>query len=204
MSSQKRIGDGLNNSNSCSSPSKLRRVKAENKQSVQHSSPIVAEIFNKNGMDSIEVMVLETPDKSEHDKKSYRVIRLGNGLKCLLISDPTQEYVPHEQSNDRNRAATDADDDGDDDAEAETDGEESGDDSDSDDGGGDEKRGKLAACSLCVDVGSFSDPRDVQGLAHFLGKLNYFYFELNQQNLCRNLRFYVICFYCRAHDIYGF
>lgn len=33
------------------------------------------------------------------------------------------------------------------------------------------ERGYPATCSLCVDVGSFSDPRDVQGLAHFLGKI---------------------------------
>lgn len=27
---------------------------------------------------------------------------------------------------------------------------------------------KLAACALCVGVGSFSDPPDIPGLAHFL------------------------------------
>lgn len=80
-------------------------------------------------MDSIEV--LETPEKSENDRKSYRVIRLANGLKALLISVPVENAA------------------------------EIGKSSESD---------KLAACSLGVDVGSFSDPREIQGLAHFLGK----------------------------------
>ena len=33
------------------------------------------------------VKVLATPEKSENDKKEYRVIELENGLKCLLIAD---------------------------------------------------------------------------------------------------------------------
>lgn len=69
---------------------------------------------------------LEAPAKSENDKKSYRVIRLENGLKALLISAPVDDGN-----------ATDSN--------------------------------KKAACALCVDVGYFSDPFDVQGLAHFLG-----------------------------------
>lgn len=164
MSSNKRISDALNKT----TPSKLRRVKIENKQSVQQSSTVVAGILNKSEMSLVEVM--ETPDQSEYDKKSYRVIRLANGLKCLLISDPTQEYIPHEHSADenKNRAAT-IDDDEDDDGDDEETGDE-GSDEDAESNDGDEKRSKLAACSLCVDVGSFSDPRDVQGLAHFLGK----------------------------------
>lgn len=163
MSSNKRISDSLHNISS--SPTKLRRVKTENRSSVQQSSTVAADILNKNGMGSVEVM--ETPDKSEYDKKSYRVIRLENGVKCLLISDPTQEYVPHDEDNHRAAITND-----DDDEEEEADDENSeGDESDDESGGhdGDEKRSKLAACSLCVDVGSFSDPRDVQGLAHFLG-----------------------------------
>lgn len=46
-------------------------------------------------------------------------------------------------------------------------GNEDGDDEDEAVDIGDDKE-KLAACSLCIDVGSFSDPRDIQGLAHFL------------------------------------
>jgi len=32
---------------------------------------------------------------------------------------------------------------------------------------------KQSAAALCVGVGSFSDPKDVQGLAHFLEHSNY-------------------------------
>lgn len=90
-------------------------------------------------MSSVEV--LQVPDKSENDKKSYRVIRLPNGLKALLISTANKEVAEREQSDDDVNDPRN------------------------------EKRGNLAACSLCVDVGSYSDPRDVQGLAHFLGKI---------------------------------
>lgn len=31
-----------------------------------------------------------------------------------------------------------------------------------------------SACSLKVDVGSFSDPRDIQGLAHLIGNFDFF------------------------------
>lgn len=128
------------------------------------------------------VEVMETPDKSENDKKSYRVVRLANGLKALLISDPNQNSASHGDSNDdhthKHRHESVAASDGEDE-ETESEGEEKHlEDSDDDEAGDDdthrEKRGKLAACSLCVDVGSFSDPRDVQGLAHFLGKIDFF------------------------------
>lgn len=69
--------------------------------------------------------VLVAPIKSESDKKSYRIIRLSNQLKFLLISDQVK------QSN------------------------------------GEEKYAKFC---LSVKVGSFSDPQDVQGMAHFIGE----------------------------------
>lgn len=162
MSSQKRNSDGSNN---CI-PSKHRRSQIENRHFSQQKMPISTTVFNKSNMSSVEVM--ETPDKPDYDKKSYRVVRLENGLKALLISDPTQERASNELDDSKNDAATTSDDDEDDDEEG-----EDSDSEQSDDGENvskREKRGKLAACSLCVDVGSFSDPRDVQGLAHFLGK----------------------------------
>lgn len=88
------------------------------------------------------VEVLETPVKSENDKKSYRVIRLENGIKALLISVPSKIV---ESATSDNREAT-------------------------------ESNSKLAACAVCVDVGSFSDPPDVRGLAHFLGMNSQFFF----------------------------
>lgn len=35
---------------------------------------------------------------------------------------------------------------------------------------------KESACNLYVDLGSFSNPRDVQGLAHFVGNFNVYIF----------------------------
>lgn len=125
-------------------------------------------------MSSVEVM--EAPDKSENDKKSYRVIRLENGLKALLISDPTQERTSNETIEEAATASdNEVEEDDDDDGDGGDDDEMGDSESDNDESECESrrsKRGKLAACSLCVDVGSFSDPRDVQGLAHFLGKIN--------------------------------
>lgn len=98
-------------------------------------------------MSSIEV--LATPVKSENDKSSYRVIRLENGLKALLISVPPskEQALPTHSTCESNvePSSTEAD------------------------KLNEINNQKLAACSLCVDVGYFSDPSDAQGLAHFLG-----------------------------------
>lgn len=103
-------------------------------------------------MSSVEV--LETPVKSENDKKSYRVIRLENGLKALLISVPSKQITPSPDpsaSDGKKNETAIAD-------------EDQVTDLDS----------KLAACAVCVDVGAFSDPSDVQGMAHFLGMTHEF------------------------------
>lgn len=108
-----------------------------------------------NKMPSVEV--LENPVKSENDKKSYRVIRLENGLKALLISVASKKHALLEHSNDDE----DADDDANNKLEAVS--------TAVIDSEMDELDSKLAACAVCIDVGSFSDPSDVQGMAHFLG-----------------------------------
>lgn len=118
-----------------------------------------------------ELEILEAPDKSEKDRKLYRVIRLNNGLKALLIYDPVADAKTIADFSKCNvkvnavnvNAAVSSDDD-------EESGSEASD--DEEDGTEGDAHEKLAACSLSVDVGSFSDPRDVQGLAHFLGKTN--------------------------------
>lgn len=76
------------------------------------------------------VVLLKPPVKSANDKKSYRLIRLENGLKALLISvlGDEPESNSTEETND-----------------------------------------SPAACALSIDVGTFSDPFEIQGLAHFLG-----------------------------------
>lgn len=129
-------------------------------------------------MNTVEVM--ETPDKAESDKKSYRVIRLSNGLKTLLISDPAIPAIADNSNiiqagpiNGQNRTTRRASSHcAESSVEGSSSSEEDENDEDNSDDGDDESndREKLSACSLCVDVGSFSDPRDVQGLAHFLGK----------------------------------
>lgn len=118
--------------------------------------------------------VLETPDKSESDKKSYRVIRLENGLKALLVSDPSEKPIDFSKCNDRqggqDEAANEA---ASVDHEEHDDRDDHDDESGSDDSDAEEDNGqeKTAAFALAVHVGSFSDPRDIQGLSHFLGEL---------------------------------
>lgn len=120
-------------------------------------------------MTAIEVM--ESPEKPESDKKSYRVIRLGNGLKALLVSDPAPLEIQAVALNEKEGSgkiggeiessqidATSDEESGEDEEDEDDDDQEAG-----------QQKEKQAACSLCVGVGSFSDPRDVQGLAHFLG-----------------------------------
>ena len=80
------------------------------------------------------------------DKKQYRLITLDNGLECLLIHEPPAE-----------------DDEEFDDEESET-----GSDDGSDDGDDETQR---AACAVVVGVGSWADPEDTPGAAHFLEHL---------------------------------
>lgn len=150
MSSQKR-----NNINSIGQKAvKNRRLNCETNLSVNIMSSV-----NKTNL----IEVMERPDKSENDKKSYRVIRLANGLTALLVSNPAaangvNDSSAHQTSIEASFASSDN----------ENESDESADESDEDENGNDGT--KLAACSLCVDVGSFSDPRNIQGLAHFLGE----------------------------------
>lgn len=112
------------------------------------------------------VEILETPDKPEFDKKSYRVIRLENGIKALLISDPVSDARTIDfskckvKTSDHNESGTmtesSSSDEENSDSEAESDAE-------------DHESEKMSAFCLSIGVGSYSDPRDIQGLSHFLG-----------------------------------
>uniref|UniRef100_A0A8C3RS19 Nardilysin n=1 Tax=Chelydra serpentina TaxID=8475 RepID=A0A8C3RS19_CHESE len=136
--------------------------------------------------------------KSPSDPKQYRYIKLQNGLCALLISDlnnmDTAPSVASSEGEDSDESEDESDEDDDSGAEIEDDKEaddDDDDDYDEDDNGGDEdlhdpddseleelaekeetrKRGcteKQSAAALCVAVGSFSDPEDLPGLAHFL------------------------------------
>lgn len=161
MSKQKRTSDSSIND---SHHTKIRCTSANSKSEMNL-------IGTQNVLDFVEVM--DEPIKSENDKKSYRIIRLGNGLQALLISDPNGAAEPNGQENHTNSAIVSSDE------ESENDGDDGDDDNDNESDGEtehDTNREKLSACSLCVDVGSFSDPREVQGLAHFLGNVNFCFF----------------------------
>ena len=87
--------------------------------------------------------------KPAEDSKLYRLIRLPNEMRCLLISDPTLAEV--------SKAHEDEDE--------ELEGEEE--EGEEEEGEEEEEGTKKAACALCVGVGSFSDPMGLDGLAHF-------------------------------------
>ncbi|RXN20438.1 nardilysin-like protein [Labeo rohita] len=98
-------------------------------------------------------------NKSPSDPKTYRYIELSNGLKALLISDLTQSESNGEPV-----------------AEEE---EEEGDSRSTNEGSSCANKcsegvkkscrsEKQSAAALCISVGSFSDPADLPGLAHFL------------------------------------
>ena len=74
--------------------------------------------------------LLDNPVVSLSDRKNYKFLKLKNGLKVLLIKQP----------------------------------------SDNDDELCKYKKYKsnVAAVALCVDVGSFHDPREIQGMSHLL------------------------------------
>lgn len=116
--------------------------------------------------------------KSPNDRKLYRYIELENGLCALLVHDP--EIYPADPPHQFN----DGEEEDDDEEEEEEDGEEDEDeddeeeDSEEDDNEGSERgsakankgsfQTKKAAAAVSVGIGSFSDPYEAQGLAHFL------------------------------------
>uniref|UniRef100_UPI0037E8FDA7 nardilysin-like n=1 Tax=Semicossyphus pulcher TaxID=241346 RepID=UPI0037E8FDA7 len=127
--------------------------------------------------------------KSPSDPKKYRYIELSNGLRALLISDFSGSDGKGGSENEDDKGETEE---GQGEEEEEEEGEDEGDsgegseedeeedeeeeqDSDFDEldeeNAGKKKRGsseKQAAAALCISVGSFSDPDDLPGLAHFL------------------------------------
>ena len=123
------------------------------------------------------------PSKGPLDKKVYRQIMLSNGLRAVLVSDvaamnqirseggsPTMAMMMGDDddtsatsSSDKKHENENAQDDPDDDYDEEED--------DDYDKGSDPSWLRDAAAALTVGVGSFSDPPDCQGLAHFLEHL---------------------------------
>ncbi|XP_078141937.1 nardilysin b [Centroberyx gerrardi] len=120
--------------------------------------------------------------KSPSDPKKYRYIELSNGLRALLISDfsgadgkgSCGDRDGREEEEEAEDEGEEEGDSGEGTEEEEEDGEEE---QDSDfeeldeESEGKKKRGsseKQSAAALCISVGSFSDPDDLPGLAHFL------------------------------------
>ncbi|KAL3625772.1 hypothetical protein CASFOL_030301 [Castilleja foliolosa] len=111
--------------------------------------------------------------KSSTDRRLYRFIQLTNGLCALLVHDP--EIYSDELSGNPKMEEGDED-------ECDEDGEEEDSEEEEDDSGEEEEDDdeeeneevrkdpaqKKAAAALCVGIGSFADPFEAQGLAHFL------------------------------------
>lgn len=113
------------------------------------------------------ILQLPIPTKPDSDLKEYTPIQLANGLRVLLISDTANLVSLEEYDSD---ATTDEEDSVTESSEVTSSEDEA--DSEGDPvkvlNKGKGRDEKLAACSLTVGVGSFSDPQDIQGLAHFL------------------------------------
>nr|XP_046247004.1 nardilysin b [Scatophagus argus] len=124
--------------------------------------------------------------KSPSDPKKYRYIELSNGLRALLISDFSRADAKRdeadgedeggaadgEEEEEEGQAEEDSGEGSEEDVEEDKDEEQDSDFEELDE----EKTGKKnsgssekqAAAALCISVGSFSDPDDLPGLAHFL------------------------------------
>ncbi|KAE8610184.1 hypothetical protein XENTR_v10012041 [Xenopus tropicalis] len=114
---------------------------------------------------------MEDPDivKSPNDPKKYRYIQLDNGLRVLLVCDLTAGEIISEYSEDE----IEEDDEQGQEQEQEQEDECASDSQASESSGVDSgnKQGceeKLSAAALCVGIGSFSDPEELLGMAHFL------------------------------------
>ncbi|XP_077588207.1 nardilysin-like [Stigmatopora nigra] len=114
--------------------------------------------------------------KSPSDNKQYRYVALDNGLRALLISDCGSLAVPEEDEEEQEEEEEEEEEEGGEeeeedhsDDETEEESEEAGD----EDYDWERRRNggnavKQSAAAMCVGVGSFSDPADLPGLAHFL------------------------------------
>ncbi|XP_053484659.1 nardilysin isoform X1 [Ictalurus furcatus] len=113
--------------------------------------------------------------KSPSDPRQYRYIELNNGLRALLISDFSSSEGKSDDDDDDDDEEEEEDEEEEDDSGEGTDdeSEEDDDEQDSDDEEEEVKKKKKnsekqSAAALCIGVGSFSDPEDLPGLAHFL------------------------------------
>uniref|UniRef100_A0A673N4G9 Nardilysin-like n=1 Tax=Sinocyclocheilus rhinocerous TaxID=307959 RepID=A0A673N4G9_9TELE len=111
-----------------------------------------------------------------------QILNVSNGLRALLISDlsgldgKTEDDEDTEEEEEEEEEGEEAEEEGDSGEGTDEESEEEGDSQDSDfeeldeDNDRKKKKGseKQSAAALCIGVGSFSDPNDLPGLAHFL------------------------------------
>nr|CAH7769482.1 unnamed protein product [Callosobruchus chinensis] len=142
-----------------SAMSKLNKSSGAGEKKAMH---VTQQLF-KTHEENAKFKILATPIKSFSDKKDYRVIRLENNLTVCLISDksPIEKSAEDSETESESSFVTS-------DEEPElSDGSEQ-----SEEVGraksNSEVEQKMAAAGLCIGVGSFSDPKDVPGMAHFL------------------------------------
>ncbi|XP_033221743.1 nardilysin-like [Belonocnema kinseyi] len=167
---------------------KMQRANSLYSNSSNTGPPKLSNLETLHNERDVKVVYLDVPVKSENDKKEYRVIRLENGLTALLIADVhSSEAFKNGFGDTGAESASSSDDSEESDADDEESDETDEDDDDDDDEVTDEfkeageedakcpisskrskKEEKMAACALCVGVGSFSDPPEIPGLAHFL------------------------------------
>ncbi|BAT88245.1 hypothetical protein VIGAN_05169700 [Vigna angularis var. angularis] len=134
-------------------------------------------IMGMNGASHHDNLVLKSPN----DRRLYRLLHLPNGLRALLVHDPEiypegpPKHAPEEDEVEEGEEDEDDEEeyDDDDDEEEEEEEEEGDDEGDGEKdgvkgGGGAAAQSKKAAAAMCVGMGSFSDPNEAQGLAHFL------------------------------------
>lgn len=117
-------------------------------------------------------------EKSPNDRRLYRYMQLPNGLCALLVHDPDiyPDGLPEHFGNceaEEDEGSEDDDDEEIEDTDFDEQGEQESDDTDEEerevrDKGSKGASQKKAAAAMCVRTGSFSDPYDAQGLAHFL------------------------------------
>ena len=107
---------------------------------------------------AVKVLSEDAIERPQEDRRGYRLVELANRMQVLLISDPTMdpELAPK----------VDDEDDGED--SGEDDGEADGEDDDDDDGDAEGAAAEKAAAALGLGVGSLSDPKELQGCAHFV------------------------------------
>ncbi|XP_062600967.1 uncharacterized protein LOC134262598, partial [Saccostrea cucullata] len=101
--------------------------------------------------------------KSENDKRNYRWINLDNGLQAILISDLLEGEEEADEA-----PWDDEDEEQDGNEEEEEEGHHEEEMEEEDECGKEEGGEKKSAAALCISNGSFSDPPNIPGLAHFL------------------------------------